>query len=56
MPKKQSKKKFSLKSKLSEDKYKSLIEKKQKKKISKKDNKILEKELNKKYCIWNLYE
>jgi len=50
MPKKQSKKKFSLKSKLSEDKYKSLIEKKQKKKISKKDNKILEKELNKKYC------
>ena len=35
MPKKQSKKKFSLKSKLSEDKYKSLIEKNKKENIKK---------------------
>ena len=47
---KKTKRKKSIKYKLSEKKYKELIKKKQKKSISKKNNNILEEELNKKYC------
>jgi hypothetical protein len=52
MPKKinKTKRKKSLKYKLSKKKYKELIEKKKNKSISKNQNKILENELNKKYC------
>ena len=50
LPPKKTKRKKSIKYKLSEKKYKELIKKKQKKSISKKNNNILEEELNKKYC------
>ena len=52
MPKKinKTKRRKSLKSKISKKKYKELIEKKKTKSISRNQNKILEKELNKKYC------
>ena len=52
MPKKinKTKRKKSLKYKLSKKKYKELIEKKKNKSISKNQNKMLENELNKKYC------
>ena len=52
MPKKinKTKRRKSLKSNISDKKYKELIQKKKNKSISKNQNKILESELNKKYC------
>ena len=52
MPKKinKTKRRKSLKSNISDKKYKELIQIKKKKSISKGQNKILESELNKKYC------
>ena len=52
MPKKiiKTKRRKSLKSNISDKKYKELIQKKKSKSISKNQNKILESELNKKYC------
>ena len=52
MPKKinKTKRKKSLKYKLSDNKYKELIKKKKNKSINKNQNNILENELNKKYC------
>jgi hypothetical protein len=52
MPKKinKTKRRKSLKSNISDKKYKELIQKKKTKSISKGQNKILKSELNKKYC------